>query len=1360
MAKTTRRYSEKTIKLLFGSCGNECAEPSCTNRIIAEGKPKSDAAVIGQICHIYAAADSGPRGKPGLTEKARNAPANLILLCGHHHPLVDKQWETYPAEMLVAWKKAHEAKFQEGTAEAIQQQAAMQRLAFLTAYSNDQINAEIERIRKARFLAGFVTKEAASVLATRVDAAEFAGGSSDTRARALAWCARLLSQDDTSVQAQVLLAKAKTLGAGEEAIIAEAFLTSVNDKAPALAMLAHIPSPAARSAALRIVNNQDGAKNSISWFDKTGLALTDLDADGKLLLLMNALSMEEWTRAATIAGAMTDDDFREAPVLQHAVAMAELVQAVPLEFRIAVMSQVPFEARNFPLASDDTALAARRRAGALFGKSSDFAQSMGVAAASNPDSDYALWLKLRDPQDRTLGMEELRASMREPAQSLRRLNLALQFGIKLDLAAIEWQIEQRIALSGKGTADEAFARFALAFAQANPRAAAEYIARHRAQLYEHLQKNAIQSIEIELLARSGLIDQANQHLAQAVADGMGELEQQSLRRIIAEAAGDDPAAACRRLYEQTSALRDLVNLANLLEECKAWAELLPYAEALFARTGALEDASRIATALNAAAEYGKLYDFLAAHPDLVRQSVGLRTVWAWSLYREGQFDEARSALKELSAARDDANDRALRVNLAIASGAWDDLIAYTTAEWERREHRTAAELLAAGQLAQAVAAPHARDLITAAAERSADAPAILAAAYFHATSAGWEQNATTSQWLSRAAAISGGDGPLQSMSMKELLDRKPEWDKREASVWQQLNAGQIPVFGAAHLLGRSLIDFMLLPSLANMNEPDLRRRSIVYAYSGTRPEFVTPKPERIALDLAAIITLARLDLLDIVLMTYTDVVIPNTTLGWLLQEQQRARFHQPSRIKEAHLLKRLIAAKTLNVLPPLTVRNQALDREVGAALADLLITVRAKMESDSRTLRYVVRSAPVHRIGSLMEEEADLSAYADVLCSCQAVVAKVHAKSLLVAGEAEAARSYLKLHERSWPLEPAIADGAELYLDHLSVTYLRTVGVLDKLQAAGLTAFIDDATDIEANRLIAFEALADRQLEVIETIRRSLSEGLRSGRVHAARSRDVDEGEMISMHPTFAVLGMGENVDAFVVDDRFVNRHASMTDKNKQTAILTTLDLLQDLADRSVITQAMLFAHRTDLRRAGYQLIQITEEELIFHLDHTRVEAGVIVETAELRAVRESVLRARMSKILQIPTEAPWLQKSMDAVVRVFRKVWRMKTGPQEAEAYSEWLIGLLDIRGFAASAVAGNERNFALYAYAAQVLQLMSLLKEPKDEVKRAYDAWLDEAVFEDIRQTQPEVFAWLVEQCRTLVALAGQMPTAEVEG
>jgi hypothetical protein len=62
-------------------------------------------------------------------------------------------------------------------------------------------------------------------------------------------------------------------------------------------------------------------------------------------------------------------------------------------------------------------------------------------------------------------MQELRESMREPKQSLRRLYLALQFGLKLDLTTIEKEIDRRVALSGTGTADEAIARFALAFMQ-------------------------------------------------------------------------------------------------------------------------------------------------------------------------------------------------------------------------------------------------------------------------------------------------------------------------------------------------------------------------------------------------------------------------------------------------------------------------------------------------------------------------------------------------------------------------------------------------------------------------------------------------------------------------------------------------------------------------------------------------------------------------------------------------------------------------------------------------------------------------------------------------------------------------------
>lgn len=1359
MAKTVRQYSQKTLKLLFGSCGNQCAEPSCTNPIIAAASGYSEAAVIGQICHIYAAADNGPRGKPGLTEKERNLPSNLILLCGHHHPIVDKQWETYPAKMLIDWKKEHEAKYEKETAEAVQRQAEMQRHAFYVSVSDRQINVEVERIRKGRFLAGFPTEEAARALAAQVDKLELAGGSTAVRAQALAWCSRLLATGDSVTYAQELLGKAKTLASGEGVTIAEAFLMALRDRDRALITLAALDSPAARSAALFIVSNHGDKNGGVPWFEQTGWALGDLDSDGKLKLLLLALQSNDWDRAIRLSAEITEDDFRDTPTLLHAVATAELIQAAPRELCSSLLTQVPFFPGSFPLADGTTALDKRRRAAELFRRVSNFARSMGCADAANVASDFALWLKLRDPHDNAEGMDELRASMRNPVHSLRRLNLAIRFGIKLDLAAIEHLIEQRIAISGNGTSEEAFARFSLAFTQDNPRAAAEYIARHRTQLYEHLQKTLVQTIEIELLAKGGLLDQANQRLAKAIADGLGVREEESLRQIIDEAGSDDPVTARRQVYEQTDDLHDLVHLIHLLEDRKAWQEMLPYAEKLFARTGTAEDAVRIGTALAALRDYRKLSGFLADHPDLIDRSERLRGIWAWALYREGHFDEASNVLRVLTARRDNVNDRALRVNLAIDSGNWVELIAYTTSEWEAREQRSPAELITAGQLAQAVGAPHARDLITDAAKRAPNDPAILAAAYFHATSAGWEKNETTSQWLNRAAMISGEDGPLKSMSLKELFERKPEWDKQESSAAQQLNAGRLPMFGAAHMLHRSLLDLMLLTSLANMSEPDPRRRCIIYAYSGARPGYVVPKPERIALDLSAIVTLARLDLLDTVLGTYADVVIPNSTLGWLFQERQRARFHQPSRIRDAHLVKRLIAAKALQVLAPLATRDHALDQEVGTSLADLLTAVRIRMASDPSTPRYVIRSAPVHRVGSIMEERADLKRYTNILCSCQAVLTKLCAKGVLTSGEVEVARSYLKLHEKCWPSEPAIADNAELFLDDLSVDYLRTVGVLDKLHAAGLKVFIHESEDSEANRLIDFEVLADGQLEIIEAIRQTVAGGLTSGRVHAAGTREAEEHEDIRAHPTFAVLGMGDHVDALVIDDRFVNQHATMTDENVQTPIITTQELLQDLADRGALAPAAVLAHRTTLRRAGYQLIPVTEEELFFHLDNAKVKDGRLLETAELRAIRESLLRARMSKMLQIPLEVPWLQRSMAAVVGVIRGLLCTGRSVDQVRACSNWLLQLLDIRGFAASAVPGTERNFALYAYAAQLLQLVPSMNEMPSNVRARYDTWLNEAVLENIRATQPEVFTWLTDQCRALVSHASQAAAATLE-
>jgi pimeloyl-ACP methyl ester carboxylesterase len=1246
---------------------------------------------------------------------------------------------------------AAEAKFRPHAAE-VRQGAYLQKL------SDQEIEQETQRLRKARHFAGFPTKEAAMAFADRVDNAELAAGSSVVRSRALAWCARLLSLGETIDHARQLLKRSKVLGVCEEAILAEASILSATDKDGALAMVAAVNSPAARSAALRIVANHDKAEGAVDWVHRCELKIEDFDADGKFALLMNELSVAHWQDAIDHAAKITEEDFQYSPVLEHAVAMACLIQAVPEDLRSDVLVNVPFDASHFPLASDAAALHARRQAAGLFAKASDMAQSFGATTAANPDADYALWLELRDPQDGQRGLETLRASMREPALSLRRLHFALQFGVQLDIASIEKEIDRRVVLSGKGSPEEALARFSLAFAQGSPKAIADYIAKHRTQLYEHLQKYAIQTIEIKLLVRTGLIGAANDKLTEAVADGLGQREEQHLRRIISEFEGTDPASERRKLFERTNHLRELSNLVDLLEEQKSWQELCPYAEMLFARTHSHEDAFRFAKALNESEQYTKLFEFLSQNIELISQSVGLKTIWAWTLYREGRFEDASIMLGELIDARDDENDRTLRINLAIASGNWDELVEFTTDEWNHRDRRAAEELLKAGQLAQAVSAPRAKDLVNEAAEIAPNDAAILAGAYFHATNAGWEQNSNTAQWLRRAAELSDKNGPLKSMSMKEFIDQKPQWDKRNDLIWQQLNEGKIPVFGAAHLLNRSLVEFVLLPSLANLSETDPRRRSVVYAYSGARPVNPLPKIDTIALDLSALFSLARLDLLGTAIGVYKESVIPHSTMGWLFQERQRATFHQPSRIKDAHHVRRLIATDVLSVLQTQPPHDHALVKEVGEELAGLLITAKAKSESGDGIRGFVIRSAPVHRVTSLMEEEADLGTYVEYLCSCQAVVAKMRAKAVLTLHEERQACSYLSLQERSWPGEPTISDGAELYLDDLSVTYLQTVGVLDKLKAAGLTAYVTERMDADTNRLISYESLSAQELDIIEIIRRSLSEGIKSKRIRALRSSEIEGEDAVWLHPPFGVLGVNAAVDAFVVDDRSINCHLHMSAHDRQTPILTTLDLLDDLASKRIISQDFLFGHRTYLRQGGFQLIPLTAEELSYHLENAPLANGALVETAELRAIREAMLRVRMSKMLQIPAEVPWLHLSMNAIIRTLKQIWQTKADPKDAAAYSEWLLELLDVRGWAGSAMPGNERGFALYAYAAHILQIISA-PDVCNEVREAYHNWVDDRVLRNIQETEPEVFEWLVERAHELIKHSVETAVAKIE-
>lgn len=1216
---------------------------------------------------------------------------------------------------------------------------------------DQKIEEEVEKLRKSRLFVEFDSIRSSLRLGRRLVEGDLSGGSDEVRGRALAWCARLLARSEDLERGEEFLAHAKCLGDYVEAKIAEAFILShKGEKAKSLKSLADINSVVSHTAGLMIVAHHDGTEGALKWMRDAGYTVADLDSDGKCVLLSHQLQIGRWDDVAETVSALSEADFDETPILHRLAALATLIPTIPREFCTIVLTQVPFEAREFPLASDAVAMDARRAARQHFLNAVKAAMDLDCPSAVRTDDEYALWLELCDPEQSTHGKNRLEGKLRNPDTALGFVHYALKFGIKLDLKRVERDIERSIAINGGMSIDAAIARFALAFTQSTPEEAANYISRYHNQLAAHIDAKLMRHRQIELLSRAGLAEKANDVLDQLLEEGISAEQESGLRRIISEAQGSDPIESRKELYESTGALSDLISLVAELEEHQHWDDLCIFGRRLFENTHSLRDAERLVDAFSNRHRSEELVGFLKENADLLSQSSHLRMSYAWGLYHEGAFLESRDELGKLSEEVNSRNYRALQVNLGIATGDLAALFTYIADEYRNRDDRGAHDLIGAARLALHLGSPHAKDLVFKAVETAGNDPTVLVAAYFIATSAGWEYDPRVFQWLEKAVALSGADGPLQRMSLKDILDRKPEWDRRESETWRLLGQGQIPIFLAAQSLNRTLIDLTTFPALTNLTETDTRRRSAIPAYSGKRvPLEFDVVGKVVALDATALLTLSFLKILDVTLNAVKTAYIPHSTLGWLFEERQKAAFHQPSRITNAHKVRDFLATGALEKFTLSTVTSSDLSAQVGDELA-ALIAEAEKLKDAEDTQHIVVRSAPVHRLSSLMEEEADLSAHANVLSSCLAVVEKLRRKGQLTADEEKRGRAYLQLQEKPWPNQPDIADGAILYLDDLTVTYFLHLGFLGKLKAAGFRAVVSSREVSEVDALISYERISNDVNEVIERIRTLLNSQIESGKVKVGYRRNFDDFEEKSVpeHPSVGILSLAPHCDVAIIDDRFLNQHAHIDSGDAQAPILSTLDLLDALVASGILSNDDHLELRTRLRRAGYFFIPVVDEELERCLRESTVIKGEVVETAELKAIRESILRVRMSDWLRLPEEVPWLDETLKAFVRVLRILWEDMADIDEITARSNWLVEQIDIRGWAHSFAPENADNVVRIERAAHILLLLTPPTGIQKNVVDAYWNWVEEGILAPLEEQFPEVYKWLVNWYRSRIA------------
>lgn len=1220
-------------------------------------------------------------------------------------------------------------------------------------FQDERIEKLINEVALLRFFGSFPRDEKAINLAESIIDGELSGGTPQVKARALALLARYLCVGKRAEQAKRCLSSSRKLCQTEEADIAQAFIDAIaSNNAYKASALLKTGGASNYSAFFIIKIIVDGCYEALKWIESAELSVQDLDNDGRVSLVSSLLSEHQWEKALTIVETLDGESLSGSPALAQLFAFTFLVNSIQAdELRESVMTYIPLAADKFPLADDPKHVARRNRAVEFFKLCSILAKDLKAEVVASMSDIYVLWLELRSSETHEQAKIQLESYFVSYTQkTLEYLPLAFAFGINIDFDSIENEINKQTALCHDNVQILGLARFILAQTKKPFTAVVEYVASHRAQMEKGVSSIAINMLEIEALARSGLVDDAEMLLQKMKSSGAPDGEVRNLQHLIESARGEDPIALAIIQYQESKSTSDLVQLVDLLEKGKFKKKYYPYCRKLFERTGQISDAIRVCNAASSLGMYSELHQFLSDRIDLVKSSEGLQVHWAWSLFRKGDLSGAREQIIELKQRMSRQPDiKTLEINLSIFSGDWVSLIVYVEDIWNRRDSMTSDDLLQTANLAKAVSPGRARQILEFCTGKFPEDPQVLASSYFIATTMGWEDNQEASEWLNKAVILSNEDGPLHRASLEDLKEMMSEARQKNERVYKAFYNGDAPIFTVSELLNRTMSDFYVIQPLENKKAKDIRRKNLVPIFHGERLDQIM-RGETIAIDVSSALVLENIGLLAHLFDCFERIVIPHSFMRWLFEEKQKVSFHQPSQINKSKYFERLISNGLISVFHPRKINDPQLALDVGDELAFMLKEVQATLLNESQAL--VVCSYPVYKVGgSFREVEVDLSQYHHCLISCSQLIKKLENMAVITKGQCFKALSYLNQHEKEWPTEVHFESGAKLYLDSLSITYLMTVDLLDKLNEAGFEVYVFKDERDRHRSLINYDSTINQAESKIENIRKYFSSGINSGKVVLAemplnKKLEISEDNNYA-GPTEELFEAVKVCDAVLIDDRFMNRHLSIALGDANKPIFTSLDYIETLYYKSLISEEEKFDFRALLREYGFEFISLSFKELQFHLNRSVLVGGEFKPIRQLRLIKESLLLVRISDLVQLPRDAKWLHEILKNISETIRAQWAADTPLELCRARSCWLYDLMGYREWAqAHQIRGDEGM----AYLGEVLKIISVLSVPESltaERKNDYKVWLDEFVLTPLRDIDPFSFNHLIDMIKQQV-------------
>ena len=1184
----------------------------------------------------------------------------------------------------------------------------------------------------------------AEALLNRIEGGDLTLASREVQNAVRYWTARLLAGPGTIANADNV-ARARDIRQNLAAhdvpgnlLILDALIRAAEgDGDHAIRLLRDETDPEARSELLGLLIRFKGAEAALNWCSnvhpsKDPEYFLDFGWRDWAVCLARA---EQWDHAARgLRTLATQPDW--APVVALAEGTINVALLLPVEIRNVALKEVP---RYLGVAPNVDVGAKERHGRAV--ECFEHAEKCLPAIASDRArlklAAWRTWLQLMSPNinDATAARESVRERLEAGETVPDLVSLVWCFGIDFDHQVVLAKLKEREQLGGL-TNEDIFVECMVQQKIMKSREFAAYLEARMARLDLVMEPGFTTAMLFGALLEDGQVERAGR----LVTERGTYLDQDSVTRMevaLEKDSGADTKTRLEALFRESDELRDLRNLVEYLKELDDRVALLPLAKDLFGRDPTLNNAAEVLRCLSLPpADYAGIVSFLEAHPTLLEQHDRMKSALAQGLFHVGRAKEAQKINDALSSQREH-HDLTLDVHLAISTGDWEQLAVIVNREWPHRKEIPPENLIMLARLASQGGQPPERsmELARLAVQTAPNDPHVLLAAHMVYIQLGRDEEADP-QWLSDALAHSAEDGPLWEMDTKQMvLEWLPRQRERNADIDRQFLNGNLPLTLAAGALNESLARVLLNEPPIGL--PDGRRRPVLPIISGRHRQIDIEDTWKVGLDVTSAMVLARTGLLEKALGEFRHVKVAPDLMGCLYAEMTSVRFHQPLLVESARRVKRLISAGRIKLVErPQRPRGELAD-EVGT---DLAVLLEASREQNGVT----VCSAPIYKVNSLMDRQADTSDYDDLIISPADLCALARRVGLVDKGQHERAMAFSESQgQASRANLPRSMTSGPIYVDRLALSHLQSSRILEPLANSGLDLWIHPNVSDETD---AFVEIGDRGNDLakqVEVIRQLLRKGIESGSVsllpHAPERAKEGLGRLPSVGSMEGLMHGCGDCDVLCVDDRYVNRQPMAEDPaGKLVPVACVLDVLRYLRTRQAIDDEEYWSAKHRLREAGFAFIPLESDELLKHLTDAECNERQLLETAEMRTIRQTINRLDSLELADI-TEAQSLSQGLAmASVNAMRQLWAdTSIDANRAAALASWVWRYLPLAtSFVSPRLGEAESNSAFTEIVMHRTSMMMLPPALGSATRRAaYGQWLDSSVIAPSRPATPEL-------------------------